>query len=58
MLCRTEGEGWEPHVARVCFKYFRYFRSMLQVLYIDIAKVDWDVAHVVMVIHVCFKCTF
>jgi hypothetical protein len=29
---------------------------MLQVLYIDVAKVDRDVAHVVMAIHVCFKC--
>jgi hypothetical protein len=26
------------------------------VLYIDVAKVDWDVAYVVMAIHVCFKC--
>jgi len=29
---------------------------MLQILYIDVAKVDQDVAHVVMAIHVCFKC--
>jgi hypothetical protein len=29
--------------------------SMLQVLYIDVAKVDQDVAHVVMAIHVCSK---
>jgi hypothetical protein len=28
------------------------------VLYIDVGKVDWDVAHVVMVIHVCFKRMF
>ena len=27
-------------------------------LYIDIAKVDRDVAHFVMAIHVCFKCMF
>jgi hypothetical protein len=27
-------------------------------LYIDIAKVDRDVAHVVIVIHICFKCMF
>jgi hypothetical protein len=31
---------------------------MLQVLYIDVAKVDRDVAHVVMTIHVCFECMF
>jgi hypothetical protein len=28
------------------------------VLYIDVAKVDRDVAHVVMAVHVCFKCMF
>jgi hypothetical protein len=28
------------------------------VLYIDVAKVDWDVANVVIAIHVCFKCMF
>ena len=27
-------------------------------LYIDVAKVDRDVAHVGMAIHVCFKCMF
>jgi hypothetical protein len=26
--------------------------------YIDVAEVDWDVTHVVMAIHVCFKCMF
>jgi hypothetical protein len=28
------------------------------VFYIDVAKVDRDVAHIPMVIHVCFKCMF
>jgi hypothetical protein len=28
------------------------------VFYIDVAQVDWDVAHVAMTIHVCFKCMF
>jgi hypothetical protein len=28
------------------------------VLYIDVAKVKQDVAHVVMTIHICFKCMF
>jgi hypothetical protein len=46
------------HVTRVCFKYFRCFRGMLQVLYINVAKVDWNVAHVVMTIHICFKFMF
>ena len=27
-------------------------------LYIDVVKVDQDVAHVVMAIHACFKCMF
>jgi hypothetical protein len=31
---------------------------MLQMLYIDVAKVDHGVAYVVMAIHVCFKCMF
>jgi hypothetical protein len=31
---------------------------MLQVLFIDVAKIDRDVAHVVMTIHVCFKWMF
>jgi hypothetical protein len=24
----------------------------------DVAKVDWDVAHVVMAMHICLKCMF
>jgi hypothetical protein len=31
---------------------------MLQVFYIDVVKVDRDVAHIVMVIHVCFQYMF
>jgi hypothetical protein len=31
---------------------------MLQLLYIDVAKLDRDVAHVVVTIHICFKCIF
>jgi hypothetical protein len=31
---------------------------MLQVFYIDVEKVDQDVAHVEMAIHICFNCTF
>ena len=48
----------KAHVAGVCFKCFRCFTGMLQVFYIDVAKVDRDVAHVPMAIHVCFKCMF
>ena len=44
--------------AIVCFKCFNCFQGMLQVLYIDVAKVDRDIAHFVMAIHVCFKCMF
>ena len=33
-----------------------YVSHMLQVFYLDVAKVDLDVAYVVMAIHVCFKC--
>jgi hypothetical protein len=31
---------------------------MLHVFHLDLAKVDWDVTHVAMAIHVCFKCIF
>jgi hypothetical protein len=48
----------KAHVATTCFKCFRCFRGMLQVFHIGVAKVDRDVAHVVMTMHVCFKCMF
>jgi hypothetical protein len=48
----------KKHVVNVCFNCFMYFRGMSQVFYINIAKVDRNVAHVAMAIHVCFKCTF
>jgi hypothetical protein len=48
----------KKHVVNVCFNYFRYFRGTLQEFYINIAKVDWNVAYVAMAIHICFKCTF
>jgi hypothetical protein len=55
-LCvASYGRRWKSHIARVCF---RCFTCMLQVLYIDVAKVDQGVAHVVTAIHVCFKCIF
>jgi hypothetical protein len=34
------------------------FKGILQVLYIFVAKVDLNVAHVIMAIHACFKCMF
>jgi hypothetical protein len=40
------------HVASV---HFKCFRGMLQVFHTDVAKVDWDVAYVTMVVHVCCK---
>jgi hypothetical protein len=43
--------------AQVCFKCL-YFRDVLQVFHIDVAKVDRDVAHVAMNIHLCFKYRF
>jgi hypothetical protein len=39
------------YVASICFKYFRYFKSMLQVFYLDIA-------YVVVAIHICCKHMF
>jgi hypothetical protein len=31
---------------------------MLQVFYLDVVKIDRDVAHIAMAIHICFKCIF
>jgi hypothetical protein len=43
----------KPHVADVCFNSFR---GMLQVLHMDVAKVDRDVAHVAYVASVFDEC--
>jgi hypothetical protein len=50
----------KAHDVTICFKCFR---GMLQVFHIGVAKVYWDVAkvdrnvaHVAMAMHVCFKC--
>jgi hypothetical protein len=37
-------------------KCFRSSIGMLQALYIDVTKVDRDAGHVLMAIHLCFKC--
>ena len=46
------------HVASVYFKYFKFFRGMFQVFHTDVAKIDRDVAHVAIVVHICCKCLF
>ena len=43
------------HVASI---YFVCFRGMLKVFHTDVTKVDWDVAHVAIVVHVCCKILF
>ena len=43
----------KENVANVCF---RCFRGMLQAFYIDVAKVDQDVAYFAMVVHIYYKC--
>jgi hypothetical protein len=48
----------KARVANVYFKCFRCSRGMLQVFYIGVAKIDRDVAHVAVAIHICFKCMF
>jgi hypothetical protein len=45
----------EIRIAKVCFKCFIW---MLQVFYADVAKVDRDVAHVALVVHICCKRLF
>jgi hypothetical protein len=34
------------------------FQRYVEVFHIGIAKVDQDIAHVAMTMHVCFKCMF
>jgi hypothetical protein len=46
------------YVASVCSKYFIYFRRILQVFHLGVAKIDLDVAFVAMATHVCCICTF
>jgi hypothetical protein len=48
----------KAHFARVYFNCFRCFRDMLQVLHMDVAKIDHDVVHVAMVVHICCKRPF
>jgi hypothetical protein len=43
------------HVLSICFKCFRL---MLQMFYLDVAKLDLDVAYVAVNIHSCFKRMF
>ena len=45
----------KAHVANICFSSFS---GMLQVFRIGVVKVDRDVEHVAMAMHVCFKCIF
>jgi hypothetical protein len=40
------------HVASIYFKYFRRFRGMLQLVHMDVAKVDWRCC----TCSVCCKC--
>jgi hypothetical protein len=40
------------------FQLFIYFRGMLQLFYMFVAKIDRDVGHVAVVVHVCCKCLF
>ena len=41
-----------------CFKYFRCFRLVLQVFHLDVAKIDLDIAYVVMTKYACCKPMF
>jgi hypothetical protein len=48
----------KAHIASICFKCFKCFRDMLHVFQMDVAKIDWDVAYVAMVVQVCYKGLF
>jgi hypothetical protein len=43
------------YVANIYSNCFRYFRVILQLFHMDVAKVDRDVAYVAMAIHLCCK---
>jgi hypothetical protein len=43
------------YVASSHFKCFRCFRGMLYAFYTDVVKVNWDIAYVVIGVHVCCK---
>ena len=52
--------GLKVYVVSVCFKCFRCFRGMLQMFYMDVAKVDRDIAYLqwlyTYVASVCSQC--
>jgi hypothetical protein len=48
----------KAHVASICFKYFRCFRGMLQVLHMDVVNVDQNDAYVASVSDKCCKRLF
>jgi hypothetical protein len=58
LLSSKEMFALKLHVASVYFKCFKCLRNMLQVFYTDTTKVDRDVTHVAMVVHVCCKLVF
>jgi len=55
LLSSKEMFAMKLHVASVYFVCFKCFRGMLKVFHMDVIKVDWDVAHVAIVVHVCCK---
>jgi hypothetical protein len=46
----------KARVSNVCFECFSYFRGMLQMFGMDVAKVDWNVAYVANVCPQYFMC--
>jgi hypothetical protein len=46
------------HVVNAHFKMFLKCERYVASIVFDVAKGDQDAAHVVMAIHVCFKCIF
>jgi hypothetical protein len=56
LFSKQQGDiALKTHIASICF---RCFKCMLQVFRMNVAKVDWDVAYVAMVIHVYCKRLF
>jgi hypothetical protein len=48
----------KAHIANICFKCFRCFEGILQVFYMNVVKVDRNVAYAASVSEACCKYLF
>jgi hypothetical protein len=55
---RLESHSPSSLMLQVHFKCFKCFVGMFQVFHVDVAKLDWGVAYVAMIVLVCYNCLF